>query len=93
MFWTNEAREKSKIESRLKNINRRSRGKRSLKFGKKPGIARRASQVGLDGAGVLRNLKQVGNGFVRYRDQQRSFSRRGLFRVIDREMKAGILRE
>jgi hypothetical protein len=38
-------------------------------------------------------LRQVGNGFVRYRDQKRSFSRRGLFRVVDREVKAGILRE
>lgn len=93
MFWTEQARNESKIKSGLKNICGRSQRKRRLKLQKNPRVFKRASHIHFDFAEVLENLMQVGNGFVRYRYQQRSSFMSRWFGVVDRQVIAGRLRD
>jgi hypothetical protein len=54
-------------------------------------VAKRACRIRSDFDGVPRKLLEVGKGFVRYRDQERSSVRLSWYSVVDRQLKVRIL--
>ena len=85
--------QRSEIQSGLENISRGSWGKISLKLEKNPRVSRRAPRIRFDSDGVPRKLLHVGNAFVRYRYQERSFAGLRWSSIVDRQVKARILIE
>jgi hypothetical protein len=64
-----------------------------LRPDKNPRVFKRACRIRFDLDGVPRKLLEVGNAFVRYRDQERSSVRLRWCSVVDRQVKARILIE
>lgn len=64
-----------------------------MKLRKNPKVSSRDFRIRFDSDGVPRKLLQVGNAFVRYRYEERSFARLRWCRVVDRQVKARILIE